>query len=353
MINIDRENNIYYKNNSKYFDELFQIVSNNRKTFARLLTHSKSYLLNWINNVLPDCIVKSVNFEYSISTKCAWIFLSLTDFPKCKMCNKNEKFKQKNINSLNGYLEYCCISCAQQSKEVQNKIINTNLKKYNKAYFSQTAEYVKKINTTNKIRYGTDWACQSAIVKKHIQQSMIDHFGVPSVFMSDEFKQKYVDTCMKRYGVRNGGCSRQAFNKMHRKYQYDNIQFDSSPELAYYIWLKDLSIKFEFQPATTFEYNFNRMKCIYCPDFYLIEEKQYVEIKGDHFFKDGKMICPWRKSTWTDEQYSAICNKYEAKRQCMLANNVKILKTSSDEVKQAIQHVKAKYGIDFFVKCKI
>jgi len=37
-------------------------------------------------------------------------------------------------------------------------------------------------------------------------------------------------------------------SKMRRKYLYDNIMFDSSPEIAYYIWLKDHDIEFIFHP---------------------------------------------------------------------------------------------------------
>jgi len=37
------------------------------------------------------------------------------------------------------------------------------------------------------------------------------------------------------------------------------------------------------------------------PDFRIGNE--YIEIKGDHFFKDGKMILPYRKKEWSDEMY--------------------------------------------------
>jgi hypothetical protein len=30
------------------------------------------------------------------------------------------------------------------------------------------------------------------------------------------------------------------------KYMYDSIKFDSAPELAFYIWLKDNNIEFEY-----------------------------------------------------------------------------------------------------------
>ena len=59
------------------------------------------------------------------------------------------------------------------------------------------------------------------------------------------------------------------------------------------------------------------------PDFRVGD--QYFDLKGDHFFKNGKMINPFRDKSWTDEQYAIECEKYEAKHQCMLKNNVIIL----------------------------
>lgn len=214
---------------------------------------------------------------------------------------------------------------------------------------SQIPSIAQKISKT--ISFHSNEEKQRAI--SQFKKTCIEKYGVDNPLKSDIIKKQAEKTCMQRYNARNPMQCHDIQKKTRAKYSFDDQKFDSSSELAYYIWLKDNGVKFIYQPTTTFEYDFNQVKYVYCPDFYLIEEKQYVEIKGDHFFKDGKMICPWRKSIWTDEMYSATCDKYEAKHQCMLANNVKILKTSSDEVKKTIQHVKAKYGADFFVKCKI
>ena len=68
----------------------------------------------------------------------------------------------------------------------------------------------------------------------------------------------------------------------------------------------------------------------YHPDF-LINGKVY-EIKGDHFFKynessgQEKMFCPYRNPKWSDEQYAWVCGKFEAKHQCMIKNNVRIMR---------------------------
>lgn len=102
---------------------------------------------------------------------------------------------------------------------------------------------------------------------------------------------------------------------MRRKYTYDGSTFDSADELAYYIWLQDNGIKFEYHNWHFFEFKFKGSVYRYFPDFYLSDEDVYLEVKGDHFFReDGTMFCPFRCKDWTDEVYEDVCALYEAKR---------------------------------------
>ena len=80
--------------------------------------------------------------------------------------------------------------------------------------------------------------------------------------------------------------------KAKSKYFYNNIFFDSAPELAYYIWLKDNNISFEYHPNVSFKYEHGGRTYIYQPDFKV--GNKLIEIKGDHFFKeDGTMQNPY------------------------------------------------------------
>lgn len=45
------------------------------------------------------------------------------------------------------------------------------------------------------------------------------------------------------------------------------MNFDTAPELAYFIWLKDNNINFEYHPEKFFEYSFNDTIRRYFPDF--------------------------------------------------------------------------------------
>ena len=48
---------------------------------------------------------------------------------------------------------------------------------------------------------------------------------------------------------------------------------------------------------------------------------------------------------WTDEEYIMECAKYEMKHQCMLINNVKILRSA--EYSKFLDYVSSKYGKDY------
>lgn len=50
-----------------------------------------------------------------------------------------------------------------------------------------------------------------------------------------------------------------------------------------------------------------------------------VEIKGPHFFQRWKMICPWRYKNDTPDKIEWRNGLFEAKHQCMIKNNVKII----------------------------
>lgn len=67
------------------------------------------------------------------------------------------------------------------------------------------------------------------------------------------------------------------------KYCYDNQIFDSSWELAYYIYLQDFGIPFEYHPNIEFPYKIDEDATKfkkYHPDFKVHEK--YIEIKSDY-----------------------------------------------------------------------
>lgn len=127
---------------------------------------------------------------------------------------------------------------------------------------------------------------------------------------------------------------------------FNNMNFDSSYEIALYIWLSDMGVDVEYEPDVIIKYETSGKQHFYFPDFRV--EGQLLEVKGDHFFRpDGTMFCPFRNHDWTDEQYEIVCHAFEDKHQCMIRNNVYIMKTSSPDIVEAIKFVETKYGKHF------
>lgn len=68
--------------------------------------------------------------------------------------------------------------------------------------------------------------------------------------------------------------------KMRRKYMFGDLMFDSSTELAFYIWAMEHG-KQIVRSDCALEYVYNGKECRYFPDFYDNDSHRYVEIKGD------------------------------------------------------------------------
>lgn len=221
-----------------------------------------------------------------------------------------EKIKEKNLQ-LYG-VEY-----SWQREDIKEKSKQTKIKLYNNPYYRNE----DKIKETCRLKYGTDYVVES-----------------------DYFKNKSKQTCQE-HGYINGGGSEIARNKMHKKYTYDNLHFDSGPELMYYIWLKDHNIDFEYQPDKKFIFEYNNEERKYWCDFKVGEE--YHEIKGLQFFENkdpnGKMLCPWKHKNDTPEKIEWRNGLFEAKHQCMIKNNVKIITDYSEYE----NYVNEKYTKDY------
>lgn len=154
-----------------------------------------------------------------------------------------------------------------------------------------------KIKKTCIEKYGQDNFCKSEAGRKTLSR------------ISKENSQKRRDTCLQKYNVSAStlidGCK--------KKYTYDGIQFDSKWELAIWIYYTELghNISRATQPLV---YTYNNIEHNYYPDF--IIDGELIEVKGPHFFENGKMINPFDRSQ--DELYNA-------KYQCALLNNVKFI----------------------------
>ena len=203
-----------------------------------------------------------------------------------------------------------------QTKEVKDKIVKT---------YEQTCLQ----------KYGNKTWLHSDAAKKYF----LKKYGcIPA--QHPDVKKHRVESSMKIYGCENPMQNHDVRVKQQQKYVFHDISFDSIPEIAYYIWLTDNNISFEYQPNISLEYEYEGKKHVYMPDFKV--EDQLVELKGSQFLKeDGSWKNPYDKSQ---------DGLFEAKHQCLLKNSVKIIYT--DEYMNYVKYVEEKYGKDYLKQFK-
>lgn len=257
----------------------------------------------------------------------------LTEVIKCQREGCGKDYTKSFSPRLPPTYFHCDTFCAQQDQLVQDLIRHTK-----EVNHTTTRDLLERTKARNLERIGSEWYFQTDDFKKKALSTMLSN-GYDHPMHSDEIKNQMSANYFIKTGYAFPFQNPEVQKRIKGKYFYDDSHFDSSPELAYYIWLKDNSIQFEREP-TSFEYEFDGKIRFYIPDF--IVEGQYIEIKGDQFFKeDGTMRNPFN----SDDDA-----RYEAKHQCMLKNNVKILTTK--DYMAYIDYVNAKYGEDFLWNCK-
>ena len=222
------------------------------------------------------------------------------------------------------------------------KAKKTKLERHGDEYWSNHDKAVEtyKSRTGYECSFSNPEAMKDA--KKKYEMTCVETYGATSYFGSDAYKQ----FCLETFGVENIAQCKDLHKKS--RYQFETLQFDSAEELAYYVFLKQLRVSFEYKPDPI-PYQYDDKTWQYFPDFKI--GSHYVEIKGDHFFRaDGTMFCPYRREEWTDERYEWECGKYEAKHQCMLNNNVKIILSS--QLAECVKKLLCENGKDFLDQCK-
>jgi len=209
---------------------------------------------------------------------------------------------------------------------------------------------------TNINRYGVRSTCMLESVKDKIKQSLINSLGVDNCQKNTEISTKTKQTKLNRYGysyfnlveskktclLRYGAESYAQsvyFSKTNKsRYLYNDTSFDSSWELAYFIFLTDKKINFQYKPEGIRYTDGNLKKHVYHPDFFT---DHYVEIKGNHLLdREGNLFCCFKSE---EQNLKNEISKY--KQICMNENNVEIV--SQEKINPVLDYVSKEYGKDY------
>lgn len=160
----------------------------------------------------------------------------------------------------------------------------------------------------------------------------LQKYGVEFAIQRSEVKEKAKNTLLQNYGVENPS----QHSEIHKKQLYNKFKgpnnnwYDSRWEYLFEQYLIENNIPYIYQSNITFRWtDIDGKEHVYIPDFLLTENKEFIEIKGDHFFdKDNNFINPYDKS---EKGYANAKLKYE----CMINAGVKIY-TSKELIKLGI-----------------
>ena len=243
-----------------------------------------------------------------------------------------------------------------RSRHFKEESEKTCLIRHGVKHISKSKEWRDGVKETCRRKYHADSPLESEEVQDKARKTRLENNGVENPFNSREFQEKARETMRRnhngnigyaakdimekacatseeRYGYEHYTQSAEYHkNKKHKLHseKYPELTFDSTWEVKVYEFCKDHNIPVEYSPEISYPYEYDERTWTYHPDF-LINGKVY-EVKGDHFFKynessgQEKMFCPYRNPKWSDEQYAWICGKFEAKHQCMIKNNVRIMR---------------------------
>lgn len=380
---INFQTNFYFKNNNEMFMRLVDAFQKHRNVIAFLKGIKQQKLKYWIESQVPQLN----DICYNLATKCYWILYDFHDFPTCPTCNSKVGFISKNVKVHEGYHKFCSRRCAQlnemtnerkklgclkslgvehplQANSCKEKYKATCLNRYGVDHNFKSEKSIAKRaktwlhrygyenpNQSQKVKderrrffraqHGVDNPSQLEEVKLKKEQTCFQHYGVKYMMQSNEGKAAVKKTCLERYGVESYAQSDDYKNKVHSKYFFNERYFDSMPEIAMYIYLKEHAIQFEYKPAVDLWYVHDNRSHRYFPDFEV--DGILIELKGQQFLKDD--------GTWQNPYDHSQDALYEAKHQCALQNNVKILYSS--DYKKYVDYVKMKHGASFLNELKV
>lgn len=298
--------------NMAYTEEEIKELIINRKEKISVICYTcgkvfDRYYVNALKNIkerghiyCPSCQSKITNskMDFDARTK------KTKETAIKKYGSVEEMYKKRNETTKEVWLEKYGVEHAFQAESVKEKIKKTSLERYGVVNGGGSKEALAKMKNT--------W---------------IERYGVDNPWKSEEVKKKIKDTNIKKYGAEYFTQTKEYQRKAKKRYTYNDMTFDSSWELAFYIFCVDngKSVK-RYIDGIPYK-GHDGSSHMYYPDFE-VDGKLY-EIKGSQFFTDGEFDGGIYKTP-----------SYANKVECIKANNVIVV----TDVSKYLEYVYEKYG---------
>ena len=284
--------------------------------------------------------------------------------PEKRVATSRKRYGENNYNNRKKFLETCnekfggnapacssgVVEKMKRTKEERygdsgfnnhEKAVITLNNQYGVSNVSQIPGVQDKVKQTNNIRYGRDHINQTDEGLNRIRNTCMEKYYVTHYNQSEEYRSRIPEIRKKMtkkwvlfWNDDNTYISTrrdsEEYNANVGKWEHE-LQMDSSWEIDLFVFCKlKNGLDVDYQPNMTIPYEYDGETHSYHPDF--IINGRIVEVKGDQFFRinestgQEEMFCPWRYPNWSDDYYKWRCGREEAKHQCMLANDVIILR---------------------------
>ena len=306
-----------------------------------------NYLRENDNYICPVCgkITPFLGFRCGFQKHCS---------AKCAGTDKNTKLKRENTNATRFGAKYNFQTEEFRQLSAQHKLEKygdanynnrdlykkNNLVKYGVENTSQLKEIQEKIIQTSLQRYNTSRPQKSDVVKNKTKQTCIDKYGTSSYYQTSEFKEKSKQTklirhnneyynnpnkrkqtCLKRYGVKTVLVLPEVMAKANSKEAIDKMNDTKRKNKTFNVSRQEDTL---YNNLVTI-FNKNNVKRQYksdlypfACDFYIEPLDMYIELNlhwthGGHFFDktsdaDLQILAKWKEKAKKSKYFRVALN---------------------------------------------
>lgn len=196
-----------------------------------------------------------IDLTFSFKEKIWFFFNKLKERPKCQTCGKDIDFRERFDKP---YGDFCSLDCINTNKdEMINRVKKTFNKKYGIDYYPQHKSFAQKVKDTKFLHYGDE---NFTNPEKGIQ-TKIEKYGNSNNF------DKYVQTCLYKYGVRNYALSDKYKKTVNDKYAntYPDLDFKEINKFDVKLHCENCNQEFVINKQLLYERSkVNHVICVNC-----------------------------------------------------------------------------------------
>ena len=231
---------------------------------------------------------------------------------------KTDEFK---IKSKEKWLEKYGFENPSYSEIVREKRVKTKLKNFGFINNSQTEEWKDRIDEIwkNKPKEEIDRILENRRITCNLK------YNKDSYSQTDEYKIRFKNTCIERYGVESPMQSVIIFNKQQKsglktkKYDNTELVYQGTYELDF---LEKYHDRLKIEKINPIQYFLNENSHYYHPDFYLPEYNLIIEVKSSYTYNYDldKNLAKKEYSIKSGYNFMFIIDKDYTDLNCILEN---------------------------------